>query len=205
MNFTRTITIAYGDGFGPHVMESALTVLREAGANLTIETIEIGSRIYSMGSKTGILPLAWKVLEKNRVLLKAPVIVPQDCRETGEVIREYFGLADIVIPAQAVISTSTSEAVEREIPACAGMTNSFVNKNFAMFEPTYASECWEKKPATLSPEPMLRAAIDMLNHIGQQDTADKIATALHKGLEENLHIKQRKRLARITEAVIERL
>lgn len=176
MNFTKTITIAYGDGFGPHVMESALTVLREAGANLTIEAIEIGSRIYSMGSKTGILPLAWKVLEKNRVLLKAPVLVPEGCRETGEVIREYFGLDS---------------------------TN--INEHFALFEPVFPEICWQQKPATLDPSPMLQSAIAMLTHIGQQEIADKIAVALAKTLEENLHLKERKRLSRMTNAVIEML
>ncbi len=176
MSVPQAITIAYGDGFGPHVMEAALAVLREAGANLTIETIEIGSRIYSMGSKTGILPSAWKVLEKNRVLLKAPVIVPEGCRETGEVIREYFGLDD---------------------------TN--INDNFALFEPTYTSECWDKKPATLSPEPVLRVAIAMLIHIGQMETAARIENALNKVLDTKLVEKERKRLARMTDAIIESL
>jgi isocitrate/isopropylmalate dehydrogenase len=171
-----TITVAYGDGFAPAVMEAALTVLREAGANITIETIEIGSRIYSMESKTGILPSAWKVLEKNHVLLKAPVIVPEGCKETGEVIREYFGL-----------------------------DNTNINEHFAMFEPIFPDECWEKKSTTIDPSPMIHAAIMMLNHIGQQETATLIHDALNLAIKDSCHIKDRKRLSRMTEAVIERL
>ncbi|MFO0388938.1 MAG: hypothetical protein ACK502_04360 [Alphaproteobacteria bacterium] len=175
-----TITIAYGDGFGPAVMEAALTVLREAGANITIETIEIGSRIYSMGSKTGILPSAWKALEKNRVLLKAPVIVPEGCRETGEVIREYFGL---------------EKATD----------NIWKNESFALFEPIYAAECWEQKPATLDPSPMIHAAVALLEHIGQPRIADKITAALQRTITENIHLKERKRLSRMTDAITEKL
>ena len=44
-NNTPVITVAYGDGIGSEIMEATLVILREAGANIAIETIEIGERI----------------------------------------------------------------------------------------------------------------------------------------------------------------
>lgn len=85
------IAIAYGDGFGPEAMEAALTVLREAGATLEIESIEIGSRVYAMGSKTGIRPSSWKTLQKTGVLFMGPVLPPEGLPSPGNTIRERMG------------------------------------------------------------------------------------------------------------------
>ena len=71
------ITVAYGDGIGPEIMEATLRVLKEAGARLEIETIEVGERIYKQGASSGILPSAWESLRRTQVLLKAPITTPQ--------------------------------------------------------------------------------------------------------------------------------
>ncbi|MBV8940019.1 MAG: NADP-dependent isocitrate dehydrogenase [Alphaproteobacteria bacterium] len=71
------ITVAYGDGIGPEIMEATLHVLREAGAKLSVETIEVGERVYKMGATSGILPAAWESLKRTKVLLKAPITTPQ--------------------------------------------------------------------------------------------------------------------------------
>jgi isocitrate dehydrogenase len=71
------ITVAYGDGIGPEIMEATLHVLREAGASLNIETIEVGERLYNQGATSGILPSAWESLRRTKVLLKAPITTPQ--------------------------------------------------------------------------------------------------------------------------------
>ena len=74
---TTPITVAYGDGIGPEIMEATLHILKEAGADLAIETIEVGERIYNMGATSGILPSAWESLRRTKVLLKAPITTPQ--------------------------------------------------------------------------------------------------------------------------------
>lgn len=71
------ITVAYGDGIGPEIMEATLHVLRESGAKIAVETIEVGERVYNMGASSGILPAAWDILKRNKVLLKAPITTPQ--------------------------------------------------------------------------------------------------------------------------------
>jgi isocitrate dehydrogenase len=74
---SRAITVAHGDGIGPEIMEATLRILKEAGARLDIETIEIGERVYNRGTKTGIEPSAWDSLRRTKVFLKAPITTPQ--------------------------------------------------------------------------------------------------------------------------------
>jgi isocitrate dehydrogenase len=71
------ITIARGDGIGPEIMDATLRILTAAGADLEIEEIEIGEKIYQQGHSAGILPEAWDSLRKTRVFLKAPITTPQ--------------------------------------------------------------------------------------------------------------------------------
>jgi isocitrate dehydrogenase len=74
---SRAITVAHGDGIGPEIMEATLRILKEAGARLDIETIEIGERVYNRGIRTGIEPSAWESLRRTKVFLKAPITTPQ--------------------------------------------------------------------------------------------------------------------------------
>ena len=77
MSQTSKITVAYGDGIGPEIMETALFVMRAAGAKLETETIEIGESVYRRGHTSGIEPSAWDSLRRTKVFLKAPITTPQ--------------------------------------------------------------------------------------------------------------------------------
>ena len=77
MSDTREVTIAYGDGIGPEIMEATLRILDAAGARLRYDAIEIGEKVYLKGGKTGIPDEAWDSLHRTRVLLKAPITTPQ--------------------------------------------------------------------------------------------------------------------------------
>ena len=46
---TTPITIAYGDGIGPEIMHSTLQILKEAGAKISFNVIEVGKNIYEKG------------------------------------------------------------------------------------------------------------------------------------------------------------
>jgi isocitrate dehydrogenase len=75
---TKTpITIAYGDGIGPEIMNATLQILEAAGAALDIETIEIGEKVYLRGNTAGIEPSSWESLLRTKVFLKAPITTPQ--------------------------------------------------------------------------------------------------------------------------------
>src|SRR5579863_3458514 len=75
---TRTpITVAHGDGIGPEIMAATLHILKEAGAALEIDTIEVGEKVYLSGNTSGIAPSSWDSLRRTRVFLKAPITTPQ--------------------------------------------------------------------------------------------------------------------------------
>lgn len=77
MTQATPITVAYGDGIGPEIMEAALRIMQSAGAQLDIETILVGEKAYHAGHSGGISPEAWTSLRRTRVLFKAPITTPQ--------------------------------------------------------------------------------------------------------------------------------
>jgi len=94
------ITVAYGDGIGPEIMSAALFILREAGALLDIETIQIGEKLYRAGSSSGIDSGAWESLRRTRVLFKGPITTPQGggYKSINVTLRKALGLYANVRP-----------------------------------------------------------------------------------------------------------
>ncbi len=70
------ITVAYGDGIGPEIMTATLRVLEAAGAQLDIETIDVGEKVYLAGNSAGISEASWESLLRTKVFLKAPITTP---------------------------------------------------------------------------------------------------------------------------------
>lgn len=97
------ITVAYGDGIGPEIMKATLSILEAAGAQLDIETIEIGENQYLKGNTSGIDPAAWDSLRKTKVFLKAPITTPQGggYKSLNVTTRKTLGLYANVRPAIA--------------------------------------------------------------------------------------------------------
>ncbi len=77
MSNNTPITVAYGDGIGPEIMEATISIITAAGAQLDIETIEVGEQVYLRGNVAGIEPSAWDSLRRTKVFLKAPITTPQ--------------------------------------------------------------------------------------------------------------------------------
>lgn len=94
------ITVAYGDGIGPEIMEATLHIIQAAGANIEIETIEIGEKVYLSGVETGMEPSAWDSLRRTKVFLKAPITTPQGggYKSLNVTIRKALGLYANVRP-----------------------------------------------------------------------------------------------------------
>ncbi len=76
MSTKTPITVAYGDGIGPEIMNATLQILEASGAALDIETIEIGEKVYLSGNTAGIEPSSWASLLRTKVFLKAPITTP---------------------------------------------------------------------------------------------------------------------------------
>ncbi len=70
------ITVAYGDGIGPEIMDATLRILKAAGARIAPEVIEIGEKVYLGGNAAGIDESAWESLARTKVFLKAPITTP---------------------------------------------------------------------------------------------------------------------------------
>jgi isocitrate dehydrogenase len=77
MSTKTPITVAHGDGIGPEIMGASLDIIQAAGAELAIETIEIGEKVYLRGNSAGIDPEAWESLRRTKVFYKAPITTPQ--------------------------------------------------------------------------------------------------------------------------------
>jgi isocitrate/isopropylmalate dehydrogenase len=172
MTSSIPITVAYGDGIGPEIMEAVLYVLKESGALLTIETVELGQRIYNQGAQDGILPSAWETLRRTKVLLKAPTLTPQgeDYISVSEAIRGRFALPS------ATLSPLRSYApfVKTDPAALAGAES--IGEEFALFETSHDNV-----------SSLLNAAMLMLEHIGQAQAAQNIRNAWLRTIEDGIH------------------
>src|SRR5579884_1153464 len=96
-------TVAYGDGIGPEIMEATLHIVREGGARIETETIEIGEKVYLRGNSAGIEPSAWESLRRTKVFLKAPITTPQGggFKSLNVTTRKALGLYANVRPCVA--------------------------------------------------------------------------------------------------------
>lgn len=97
------ITVAYGDGIGPEIMEATLQILTAANAQIEPEVIEIGEKVYQKGSTTGIQESAWESLRRTKIFLKAPITTPQGggFKSLNVTTRTALGLYANVRPTQA--------------------------------------------------------------------------------------------------------
>jgi len=95
------ITVAYGNGIGPEIMEATLNIIEASSANIQPEVIEIGENLYKKGISTGIDEKAWSSLYKTKVFLKAPITTPQGggFRSLNVTIRRKLGLFANIRPA----------------------------------------------------------------------------------------------------------
>jgi isocitrate dehydrogenase len=98
------VTVAYGDGIGPEIMDATLRVLEAAGAHLALEPIEIGEAVYARGHSAGITPEAWDSLRRTRVFLKAPITTPEGggFKSLNVTVRKGLGLFANVRPCVAL-------------------------------------------------------------------------------------------------------
>lgn len=100
---TPRITVAHGDGIGPEIMAATLNIMEAAGADLAIDTIEIGEKVYQRGQLAGIDSDSWQSLLTNKIFLKAPITTPQGggFKSLNVTVRKSLGLYANVRPCRA--------------------------------------------------------------------------------------------------------
>jgi isocitrate dehydrogenase len=98
------ITVAKGDGIGPEIMDATLRILEAAGAQLDIDEIEVGEKVYLAGNTAGISKEAWETIRRNKIFLKAPITTPQGggYKSLNVTTRKTLGLFANVRPCKSL-------------------------------------------------------------------------------------------------------
>lgn len=94
------ITVAKGDGIGPEIMDATLKIILAAGAQIEIDEIEVGEKVYLAGNTAGIAKESWDIIRRNKVFLKAPITTPQGggYKSLNVTTRKFLGLYANVRP-----------------------------------------------------------------------------------------------------------
>ncbi len=71
------ITVSFGDGEGPEIMEHVLTILQQAKARISINTVDIGENFYKREHYSGIPDSAWQTIAHHPVIFMAPSKKPE--------------------------------------------------------------------------------------------------------------------------------
>ena len=102
-NIPVKVAVASGDGIGPEIMKATLRILEAAGANIVPEYIDLGEKVYLSGNTSGIDSNAWDIINKNKIILKAPITTPQGkgYKSLNVTLRKSLGLFSNVRPVQA--------------------------------------------------------------------------------------------------------
>ena len=98
------ITIAKGDGIGPEIMDATIEIILAAGAQLEIDEIEVGEKVYLAGNTSGISVDSWDIIRKNKIFLKAPITTPQGggYKSLNVTTRKFLGLYSNVRPCRSL-------------------------------------------------------------------------------------------------------
>ncbi len=98
------ITIAKGDGIGPEIMDATIKIIMAAGADIAIDEIEVGEKVYLAGNLAGIAKESWDIIRRNKIFLKAPITTPQGggYKSLNVTTRKFLGLYSNVRPCMSL-------------------------------------------------------------------------------------------------------
>ena len=107
LNYKRKmqrITVAKGDGIGPEIMDATLSIILAAGAQIEVDEIEVGEKVYLSGNSSGIAKESWDIIRKNKVFLKAPITTPQGggYKSLNVTTRKFLGLYANIRPCMTM-------------------------------------------------------------------------------------------------------
>ena len=164
---TTQITIAYGDGIGYEIMDAALLVMREAGAALDVEIVQMGEEEYRLGAPNGFDNRTLRAIQRSGILLKAPTIDPALIENLDE--GEFVPVSAALYSALE-LPTQERSYIFADAPEFTAISS--VGENCAVFESALAAGDVE------NPAGIILAATHMLRHTGQVEVAERIGAAL---------------------------
>lgn len=111
------ITVAKGDGIGPEIMDATLSILFASGAQIEVEEIEVGEKVYLAGNTSGIAQESWDVIRRNKIFLKAPITTPQGggYKSLNVTTRKFLGLYSNVRPCSSLHPFVSTKHPEMDI------------------------------------------------------------------------------------------
>jgi isocitrate dehydrogenase len=100
----KRITVAKGDGIGPEIMDATLSIIKAAGAQIEIDEIEVGEKVYLSGNTSGISKESWDIIRRNKIFLKAPITTPQGggYKSLNVTTRKFLGLYANIRPCMSL-------------------------------------------------------------------------------------------------------
>ena len=98
----KVVSVAYGNGIGPEIMDATIKIIEATGADIRFEKVELGEDVYRQGIMSGVAKEAWDSIRRNKILLKAPVATPQGggFKSVNVTLRKSLGLFANVRPCQ---------------------------------------------------------------------------------------------------------
>ncbi|MFY7964433.1 MAG: NADP-dependent isocitrate dehydrogenase [Chitinophagaceae bacterium] len=72
-----TIAVAKGDGIGPEIMDTVLTIFNAANVPLKYDVVEMGKWVFDKGYSNGMTPEAQATIESLGILFKGPMETPK--------------------------------------------------------------------------------------------------------------------------------
>ena len=75
-------------------MDATLSIIKAAGAQIEVDEIEVGEKVYLAGNTAGIAKESWDIIRKNKIFLKAPITTPQGggYKSLNVTTRKFLGL-----------------------------------------------------------------------------------------------------------------
>ncbi len=85
-------------------MDATLAIIMAAGAQIEIDEIEVGEKVYLAGNTAGIAKESWDVIRRNKVFLKAPITTPQGggYKSLNVTTRKFLGLYANIRPCMSL-------------------------------------------------------------------------------------------------------
>lgn len=85
-------------------MDATLKIIVAAGAQIEIDEIPVGEKVYLAGNTNGIAASSWDTIRKNKIFLKAPINTPQGggYKSLNVTTRKFLGLYSNVRPCMSL-------------------------------------------------------------------------------------------------------
>jgi isocitrate dehydrogenase len=105
------VTLVPGDGIGPELTNAVRNIIKASQEFLNVRNLEedsikfeeviIGEKLYSKGFDSGIDDDSWRIIMKNKVMLKAPITTPTGggYKSLNVTLRKKLGLFANVRPS----------------------------------------------------------------------------------------------------------